>query len=128
MTIDDRGGGGGGKKANFEMTSFVKGPFRNLVRLQAWWSLWGMLLSLIKTKAMLISRSRKAYPEHPVISIDNIVLDNVRELKILGVIFDSKLTFETHVRTMVTSVAQKIGILRRAWAIYQDVDVVLRCF
>ena len=101
---------------------------RDLVTLQAWCEAWGMLLNLGKTKAMLISRSRTEYPSHPDISIDNMPLENVTELRILGLIFDSKLTFEQHVRTVVTSIVQKLGILRLAWTIYQDAELVARCF
>ena len=71
---------------------------RDLVRLQAWCTVWGMLLNLVKTKAMLLSRSR------------------------------TKLTSEKHLRFIVSSAVQKIGVLRRARNIYQDGDIVARCF
>ena len=101
---------------------------RDLVKLQVWCIAWGMMLNLSKTKAMLMSRSRTQHPPHPDISIGNIVLENVNELHILGMTLDTKLTFEKHIRSVVSSAAQKIGILRLAWSIYRDESVVSRCF
>ena len=49
-------------------------------------------------------------------------------MRILGVTLDTKLTFEKHISTILMSAAQKIGILRRAWSIYQDESIVSRCF
>ena len=48
--------------------------------------------------------------------------------KILGVMFDSKFTFERHIRSISSSVAQKIGLLRKSFKIFGDHDVLLRCF
>ena len=101
---------------------------RDLVKLHAWCVAWGMLLNLLKTKTMLISRSRAEHPAHPDISINNTILENVSELKILGLTLDSKLTYEKHVQTAVAAAAQKLGILRLAWSIYHDESVVSRCF
>ena len=44
-------------------------------------------------------------------------------LDILGVKFDSKLTFEDHVRGIVSHVSQKIGILRLVKRIFVDTSV-----
>ena len=101
---------------------------RDLVKLQAWCIAWGMMLNLSKTKAMLMSRSRTLLPAHPDIRVNNIALENVDELRILGMTLDTKLTFETHLRSVVSAAAQKIGILRLAWSIYRDESVVSRCF
>ena len=49
-------------------------------------------------------------------------------LKILGVTFDSKFTFERHIHSVSSSVAQKIGLLRKSFRIFGDHDVLLRCF
>ena len=49
-------------------------------------------------------------------------------LKILGVMFDSKFTFERHIRSISSSVAQKIGLLRKSFRIFGDHDIFLKCF
>ena len=42
--------------------------------------------------------------------------------------FDSKFNFERHILSISSSVAQKIGILRKSFRIFGDHDVLLRCF
>ena len=42
--------------------------------------------------------------------------------------FDSKFTFERHISSISSSVAQKIGLLRKSFRILGDHDVLLRCF
>ena len=49
-------------------------------------------------------------------------------LDILGVKFDSKLTFEDHVRGIVSRVSQRSGILRFVKRIFVDTSVLLRCY
>ena len=49
-------------------------------------------------------------------------------LEILGVKFDSKLAFESHVRGIVTGVSQRICILRTVKLIFVDTFVLLRCY
>ena len=49
-------------------------------------------------------------------------------LDILGVKSDSQLTFEDHVRGIVSSVSQRIGILRLVKGIFLDTYVLLCCY
>ena len=49
-------------------------------------------------------------------------------IDILGVKFYSKLTFEDHVRGIVSRVSQRIGILRLVTRIFVDTSVLLRCY
>ena len=48
-------------------------------------------------------------------------------LEILGVKFDSRLTFEDHMRGIVFRVSQRIGILRLVKRVFVDSSVLLRC-
>ena len=50
------------------------------------------------------------------------------KLDIPGVKFDRKLTFENHVRDIVSRVAQRIGILRLVKRIFVGTSVLLRCY
>ena len=73
---------------------------RDLVRVNAWCDLWGMKLNASKTKTMIVSRSRTMRPQSPPLSIDSTVLKESHDLDILGVTFDSKVTFEKHLRSV----------------------------
>jgi len=101
---------------------------RDLVRVSDWCSLWCMKLNTDKTKTMLVSRSRTVNPPAPALYLDGVELKNVKSLVILGVTFDSKLTFEEHLRLVSKSVSQRIGILRKSWKVFRDSQVLLRCF
>ena len=59
-----------------------------------------MLVNPSKMRGMIISRSRTVEPLFPDLVIEGFVVEMVSELKILGVIFNSKLTFETKVRAI----------------------------
>ena len=66
---------------------------RDLIRVNTWCDLWGMKLNVSKTKTVIVSRSRTMHPQSPPLTIDGSVLKESDNLDILGVIFDSKLTF-----------------------------------
>ena len=46
----------------------------------------------------------------------------------VSMILDTKLTFESHVRSITSSITQKIGLLRKCRRIYANDDVVRNCF
>ena len=49
-------------------------------------------------------------------------------LLILGVRFDSKLTFEAHVRDVVSTAFRSVGIMRRSSKIFSNSNVLKRLF
>ena len=79
-----------------------------------------------KTRGMLISCSCTVEPLFPDLLIDGSVVEMVSELKILGVILDSKLMFEKQVRAIAASM--RVGILRKTMSVFRDVAVVAKCF
>ena len=101
---------------------------RDLDLISSWCAMWGMLLNASKTKALTISRSRTVRPLHGILALNGVAIKEVSSLVILGITLDSKLTFENHVRSVVSSVSRKIGILRLAWRVLREVTVVRRCF
>ena len=71
-----------------------------------------MLLNPNKTKSLVVNRSRTASPPHGNLDLSEVSIRASPNLDILGVKFDSKVTFEEHVRGIVFRVTQRIGILR----------------
>ena len=100
----------------------------DLIVIRAWCIQWGMQLNASKTKSIIFSRSRTHLPEHPGLSIGHDTIENVDHLKLLGILFDSKLTFESHLRYITSIISQKIGILRKCWKTYRDNAIILECF
>ena len=80
-----------------------------------------------KTKTMIVSRSRTMHPQSPPLTIDGTVLKESDDLDILGVTFDSKLTFEKHLRSVSRAASQRLGILRKSWR-YSMKLLIGRCF
>ena len=60
--------------------------------------LWRIKLNASKTKIMVISRSSTMHPKSHPLTIGGTVLKESDDLVILGVTFDSKMTFEKHLR------------------------------
>ena len=105
-------------------------PNRDLSKISTWCNLWGMGLNPNKTQSMIVSRSRTVFPPHPDPLVGSTSLSSCDFLKILGVMCDSKFTFERHICSISSSVPQKIGlpVLRKPFRIFGDHDVLLRCF
>ena len=101
---------------------------RDLARINNWCKSWGMKLNANKTQSMIVSRSRTLVPNHPDLAIEDVVLHTCDSFKILGIMFDRKFTFEQHIRNVSSTVAQKIGLLRKSFKIFGDPSIVKRCF
>ena len=42
--------------------------------------------------------------------------------------FDSKMTFEKHLRSVSGAASQRVGILRKSWRVFLDRSLLGRCF
>ena len=76
----------------------------------------------------MVSRSRTVNPPHGDLVLSGVSSCACPNLNILGVKFDSRLTFEDHVRGIVTRVSQKIGILKLVKRVFVETSVLLRCY
>ena len=100
----------------------------DLGRVSEWCDLWGMKLNESKTKSMIVSRSRTMHPQSPPLTIGGSVLKESNDLVILGVTFDSKMTFEKHLRSVSRAASQRLSILRKSWRVFHDRSLLGRCF
>ena len=73
-----------------------------------------------KTKTMIVSRSCTMHPQSSPLTIGGTVLKKSNDLVILGVICDSKMTFEKHLRSVSRAASQRLGILRKSWRVLHD--------
>ena len=87
-----------------------------------------MKLNASKTKTMLVSRSRTMHPQSPPLTIGGTVLKESDHLVILGVTFDSKMTFEEHLHSVSRAASQRLGILRKSWRVFNDRTLLRRYF
>ena len=89
---------------------------RDLGRVSEWCDLWGMKLN--ESKTMIVSRSRTMHPQSPPLTIGRTVLKESDDLVILGVTFDSKMTFAKHLRSVSRAASQRLSILRKSWRVF----------
>ena len=64
-----------------------------------------MKLNASKTETMMVSRSCTIHPRSPPITIFGTVLKESDDFVILGVTFNSKMTFEKHLRSVSRAVS-----------------------
>ena len=71
-----------------------------------------MILNPNKTKALVVSRSWTVSPPHGDLVLSGVSIRASPNLDIFGMKFefDRKLTFEDHVRGIVSRISQRIGI------------------
>ena len=87
-----------------------------------------MKLNASKTKIIIVSRSHTMDPQSPSLTIGGTVLKESDDLVILGVTFDSKLTFEKHLRLVSRAASRRLSILRKSWRVFHDRSLLERCF
>ena len=101
---------------------------RDLGRVSEWCDLWGLKLNASKTKIMKVSRSHTLHPQSPPLTIGGSVLKESDDLVILGVTFDSKMTFEKHLHSVSRAASQRLGIMRKSWRVFHGRALLGRCF
>ena len=100
---------------------------RDLRRVSEWCDLRGMKLNASKTKTMIVFKSRTMHPQSPPLTIGGTVLKECDDPLILGVTFDSKMTFEKHIRLVSRADSQRLGILRNSRRVFHDRLLLGRC-
>ena len=86
---------------------------RDLGRVSEWCDRWGMKLNASKINTMVVSRLRTMHPQSALLSIGETVLKKSDDV-ILGVTFDSKMTFEKHICSVSRAASQKFGFLKKS--------------
>ena len=100
---------------------------KELARIEEWSNHWCTILNRNKTKALVVSRSRTVNRPHGDLVLSGVSICASPNLEILGVMCDSKVTFEDHGRGIVSHVSHRIGVLRLVNRVFVDTSVLLRC-
>ena len=98
------------------------------MKVSEWCDLWGMKLNASKTKTMMVSRTHTMHPQSPALTISVTVVEESYDVDILGVTFDSKMTFEKHLHSVSRAASQRLGILRKSWQVFHFRLLLGRCF
>ena len=87
----------------------------DLGRASEWCDLWGMKLNASGTGTVMVSGSRALHPQSPLLTIGGAMRKESDDLVILGVTFDSEVTFEKCLRSVSGTASQRFGVLRKSW-------------
>ena len=85
----------------------------DLNRMASWSVKWGLKLNPIKCKSFTITLRRAPVRTH--YSINQVELEPVSEIRDLGVILDTKLTFAAHISHIVRRANRSLGLLIRSF-------------
>ena len=78
---------------------------RDLARILEWCNHWCMIQNPNKTKAFIVSRSRTVNTPHGDLVLSGVSICANPNLDISGVKFNTRLTFEDHVHSIVSDVS-----------------------
>ena len=83
---------------------------KELMKLYEWFCINRLSLNISKTNFVVFHAKNK--PKSPVtILINNKAIDEVEEVKYLGIIINSKMTFKNHINELKKKISRSIGIL-----------------
>ena len=95
---------------DLDINKLVSNVQSALNQVKKWCDNWGLRVSNSKSAGVLFSRRRKI--PNICLRIDNDVLSMKREYKYLGLIFDSKLTYRSHVKCVTDRCHKRLNLLR----------------
>ena len=87
-----------------------------------------MWLDLKKTKSMVVSRARTYALGYGNLTLGGAVVEKLRSLLIPWATFDSKLTFETYLREVVSKATRSLDVVGQVGKLFDCPRVFNRCF
>lgn len=78
--------------------------------LEVWAQQYGFNFSIPKSKTLHVCRRRNC--RHPRFSLKNNRISEVNNLKILGILFDSRLSFQQHIKEIKDNCQKRVNIIK----------------
>ena len=97
---------------------FLQSKINKKIKYQIHKTLYDWQLCCLKSLRFIF-----IHPPNPTLFVNGQLLSNTSSLKLLGVVFDQKSSFEIHIRSTVSNFAQNVWIL---WSV--DPSIVRHCF
>ena len=95
-----------------DRTKTIKEMQENIDGISAWAKKWKMVLNSDKTQVMVITTGKKDSDWVPNLKLDGRQLEVVKEYRFLGVIIDSGLRFNSHIKKVIGKCKRRNNILR----------------
>ena len=84
----------------------------DLTNITNWASEWLVNFQPLKTKSLIISRKRNK-TDHPILTMNQTQIDEVKQHKHLGIVLSDDLTWTNHIESISSKAWKRIGLLRR---------------
>ena len=97
-------------KTGWRLDEVIRHIQVNLDKVREWCNTWGFILSKEKTVPIIFTHR---YPASPTkLTIDKVKLDWKKEVKFLGLIFDSRLTWNKHIDYVAKRCTQRLNLMK----------------
>ena len=97
--------------AVYDVSKTAQDLERDLERVRIWAWQWKMKFNTEKTEEVIFS-AKRVKPEHPPLTFGNDDVVKKSEHKHLGMILDSKLDFQSHIKEAMQKARRSIGMIR----------------
>ena len=84
----------------------------DLTNITKWASEWLVNFQPLKTKSLIISRKRNK-TDHPILTMNQTQIDEVKQHKHLGIVLSDDLTWTNYIESISSKAWKRIGLLRR---------------
>ena len=91
-----------------------------LKEIEKWCSKWRIKLNTDKKKVFVFSRCPRHSGSVPVLQLSNAYLQQYESIDLLGVTYDSRLTWRAHLETLVAKAQSKLNLLRAVAALRKE--------
>lgn len=99
----------------------------DIYKLQEWSNIWNLYFNVSKCGVLHFGKNNQGNKYYMKVKDSVEQIKDLNEEKDLGVIFDNKLSFDTHIGKIVNKANQMLGIIRRSFS-YLDKDVFLKLY
>ena len=106
----------------------IKSLKRDFAAIHSWCLKWHTRLNPTKTNSTLASSSQTYAPCSSDLTLGGAGLEEIKRLRIIRVIFNSTLMFETHLRKFVSKAARSLCIVHWAEKLFDCPRVLKSCF
>ena len=97
-------------KTGWRLDEVIRHVQINLDKVREWCNTWGFILSKEKIVPIILTQRNPTSPTK--LTIDKVKLEWKKEVKFLGLIFDSRLTWKNHIDYVTKRCTQRLNLMK----------------
>ena len=83
-----------------------------ITQMEKWLAQNRLKVDATKSTSMLITSHKREHQHIPTVTLNNIIIPHSHEVKILGVTYNTSMTFASHVNNIITKCRPRLNALR----------------